>query len=133
MVDEENDFVEEITEEIDKHFCISEKRIETKKRPNTTASKDILIELAKLFYILKNFSKLHSMPKNHLIPHQWTDQSQFSARVWSDYQMENENEVSVKKKEMVDVLKVTTRPYWLVKKSNGTEGYIPCTILEPVD
>ena len=133
LVDEENDFIDEITEEIDKNFSVLEKRIEHKKRPNTTASKDILIELAKLFYNLKSFTQLHSMPKNHLIPYNWTDQSQFSARVWSDYQKIKENEVSVKKKEMVDVLKVTAHSHWLIKKSNGTEGYVPCTILEPVE
>ena len=53
LVDEENDFIDEITEEIDKNFSFLEKRIEHKKRPNTTASKDILIELAKFFYNLK--------------------------------------------------------------------------------
>lgn len=133
LINEENDFIDEITAEIDQNFSILQNRIERKRRTKITVAKDIIAELAKLFYNLKCFSQLHSMPKNHIIPHRWTDnQNRFSARIWSDYQMRDDSEVSVKKKEMVDVIKVTTQSYWLIRKSNGSEGYVPCTILEPV-
>ena len=57
----------------------------------------------------------------------------FYARVWETFNPITENEIYVIKKEMVKVLESGLLNYWLIEKIDGSIGYVPCSILEPIE
>jgi len=69
-----------------------------------------------------------------LAPQVWPreERVEFYARVWETYAPANDGEASVVKKETVRVLESGLLSYWLVQKLDGSSGYVPCIILEPV-
>ena len=90
---------------------------------------ELIIELR------SNCASCH-LPPRECASKKWPSEDEiapFYARVWENYKPKNEAEIEVFKKETVKVTQSGFSDYWLVQKTNTKVGYVPCSLLEPVD
>ena len=132
---DENKLLSIFTKKINKVILFDLSEFPTKCRTlpeNQTVSyfKDNLI---KKFYQLKSFSAPHEFSPQKAFEYE-SDEiiKPFYARVWKNYEKKTTEEISVKKKEIVFVIR-TTPYYWYIIKQNKEQGYLPIEILEPLD
>jgi hypothetical protein len=88
-----------------------------------------------LFLELKSFVGGPKAFASELVPRIWQDEvaiKPFYARVWANTQG-GDGELSVKKKELVQVLRAPTGLFWYVRRISGEKGSVPSAILEPLD
>ncbi|OHS93919.1 hypothetical protein TRFO_39921 [Tritrichomonas foetus] len=134
LVQDEDDTICAATKEI--YACFP--NIELKEIRNKQNDEENIIrqksQIAAAFFKLKSFTGTPKLPNIEMVPKIWKENGGiFFARVWSDYDAKNDDEVTLRKKEIVKVTKANLTPFWLVEKADGKVGYAPCTILEPVE
>jgi len=95
------------------------------------------------FYELRSIDREPSLGENEKPQKVWVDEfkkeDEFKARVWDNFTKvrhgdpkDKFHEIPVLKKTIVTVKKPTLHYHWEVQKINGTSGYVPCCILEPL-
>lgn len=125
--------IEQVTQKIESFFPFFQEAAKPINRHASEYFKD-RNRIKQVFYQLKNFSLSHRSPIVQTPPVPWGNgHKEFYARIWEDYTPTKEGEVAVKKKEMVKVMKITQTSHWVISTSSRKEGFIPCTILEPVE
>lgn len=95
----------------------------------------IIRDVKLCFFDLKTFV---TAPKNMngIVPMVWKSEprtDEFYARVWSDFDSNKPDELKVRKREIVTVIKTHQHGYWYVKKANGMRGYVRSDCLEPLE
>ena len=84
-----------------------------------------------LFDLRSSSGELRTLPEEMIPTASAKYPTPFFARVWRTREAENDQELSVSRKEVVQVMKVTNGKYWAITDFQR-EGYVPSTILEPV-
>ena len=138
LILEEDKIISEVTEKLTEGLPLVDvkKPLPSRSLPDDINIKVIQNEVKALFFDLKSFLGPPTHFAAHKVPHLWKEEKairSFHARVWRDYNTIEEQEVCVRKKEIVLVLQAPPLWYWFVQKTDGKQGYVPCEILEPIE
>lgn len=89
-------------------------------------------KIKKLFYDLYSATG-NTTPAIHSIFVSLESQTPFVSRIWDDYSVNDpQNELTVKKKEFVTVVRATLNTHWKIANSKGQSGMVPAAIIEPM-